>query len=506
MPKHLTLFLLMPVVLISNWSVAQNLNDINQLLNTSLSGTARYNAMAGAFGALGGDITAISYNPAGSSVFLHSEFGGTLSFVNNEIKANYFGTSKVTENQNINFDQGGIVFVFNNTDPEGAWTRISTAINSFRVYNFDENATVLGTSPKGIDQYFIYYAEGLPFNNLPLYEGETVEEIYTYLGENNGFAAQQAFLGYQSYIINPASFDDYNTKYTSNVLYNEVNHQLNLINSGKIRKTTFNISGLYKNKLHIGANINYHKLDYSQNHRLNEKNQYLNSPIYNIEFENDLVSFGDGYSAQLGLILKLSSLRLGFTYDSPQWLTILDETRQSVSAFHLEEGLIVNEKIAPNTTNIYTAYQFQLPSKTTLSGAYIFGSKGLLSVDYSYQNSAQTKLSMFDGSAYLDTLTNELAKVYQPQHTLRIGGEYRFNGISVRGGYLEKNAPLKNNALQTSAFTFGIGFDFGVSSLNLSLVSLDQNQQFSIYSEGLNTPYTLSNQSAKVSLSYNIKL
>ena len=106
MPKHLTLFLLMPVVLISNWSAAQNLNDINQLLNTSLSGTARYNAMAGAFGALGGDITAISYNPAGSSVFLHSEFGGTLSFVNNEIKANYFGTSKVTENQNINFDQG----------------------------------------------------------------------------------------------------------------------------------------------------------------------------------------------------------------------------------------------------------------------------------------------------------------------------------------------------------------------------------------------------------------
>jgi hypothetical protein len=71
---------------------------------------------------------------------------------------------------------------------------------------------------------------------------------------------------------------------------------------------------------------------------------------------------------------------------------------------------------------------------------------------------------------------------------------------------MEKNAPLKNNALQTSAFTFGVGFDFGVSSLNLSLVQLEHNQQFTLYSEGLTSPYTLSNQSTKVSLSYSLKL
>lgn len=506
MPKRLTLFLLLPVVLISYWSTAQNVNDVNQFLNTSLNGTARFNGMAGAFGALGGDITAISTNPAGSSVFLHSEFGGTLSFANNALKANYFGTSNTSENRDLNLEQAGIVFVFNNTDPEGAWTRVSTAINSFRVYNFDEKATVEGSAPRGIDQYFVHYAEGLPFNNLPLYDGETIEEVYTYLGESNGFAAQQAFLGYQSYIINPLSFDDDNTGYSSNVFYDRVNHQLKLINSGKHRKTTFNVSGLYKNRLHIGANINYHKLDYTQNHRLKENEQDPSSPVYNIEFENELLSYGDGYSAQLGLILKLTSLRLGFTYDSPQWLTLFDETRQSVSAYHIEEGLIVNEKIAPNTTNIYTAYQLQLPSKTTLSGAYILGSKGLFSVDYSYQNTAQTRLSIPGGSAYLDALTDELGNVNQPQHTLRFGGEYRFSGISVRGGYMEKNAPLKNNALQTSAFTFGVGFDFGVSSLNLSLVQLEHNQQFTLYSEGLTSPYTLSNQSTKVSLSYSLKL
>ena len=41
-------------------------------------GTARFTAMSGAFGALGGDISAININPAGLSVFNYSTFTGTL--------------------------------------------------------------------------------------------------------------------------------------------------------------------------------------------------------------------------------------------------------------------------------------------------------------------------------------------------------------------------------------------------------------------------------------------
>ena len=38
--------------------------------------------MGGAFGALGGDVSAISDNPAGSSVFLNTEIGGTINYNN----------------------------------------------------------------------------------------------------------------------------------------------------------------------------------------------------------------------------------------------------------------------------------------------------------------------------------------------------------------------------------------------------------------------------------------
>ena len=43
-----------------------------------MKGTARYMGMAGAFGALGGDLTSISQNPAGIGVYRSNDVGFTL--------------------------------------------------------------------------------------------------------------------------------------------------------------------------------------------------------------------------------------------------------------------------------------------------------------------------------------------------------------------------------------------------------------------------------------------
>ena len=69
-------YILLIALMFIQLSVSQTVNDVTVFLSEELNGSARYNSMAGAFGALGGDLTAVSMNPAGSSVFLHSEFGG----------------------------------------------------------------------------------------------------------------------------------------------------------------------------------------------------------------------------------------------------------------------------------------------------------------------------------------------------------------------------------------------------------------------------------------------
>ena len=48
----------------------------------NLNGTARYRAMGGAFGAIGGDLSAININPAGSSIFNYNQATISLTSFN----------------------------------------------------------------------------------------------------------------------------------------------------------------------------------------------------------------------------------------------------------------------------------------------------------------------------------------------------------------------------------------------------------------------------------------
>jgi len=498
----------MPVItlMLFQLTVAQTVNDVTMFLSEELNGSARYNSMAGAFGALGGDLTAVSINPAGSSVFLHSEFGGTLNYINSAIESSYFGSRTNKEDNNLKFYQIGAMFIFNNTNPESSWTRLATGINSHIVSKFDYKAIVSGRNSRGIDTYFLYFANGLNFENLSLYQGETIKEVYSVLGEESGFAAQQAFLGYQSYIINPFSFEDGETQYYSNVQYGKLDHRLDILSKGLHRKTALNFSGLFKNILHLGINLNLHKLQYHSDQSFNERGQYSESPVYNIDFENGLSSFGQGVSVQIGAIVRLKNLRLGLTYDSPKFLEISDQTNQKVSSFYIDQGFVVKETIDPNIINSYEAYMINLPSKTTLSAAYVFGGKGLLSLDYVIQNTANTVLSRNGGSGYLDNLTSSLPNTFGSIQTIKVGGEYRFNDICLRAGILNRNNAHKSINTSDHAFTFGLGLDFGSNTLSLSFVQLNNTKKFSMFSRGLADPYTLSFSISQASLSYNIKL
>ena len=183
-----------------------------------------------------------------------------------------------------------------------------------------------------------------------------------------------------------------------------------------------------------------------------------------------------------------------------------DETKQSISAFHYEEGLIVKEEISPSVTNQYDIYQIKIPSKTTLSFAYVFGPKGLFSIDYSNQNFANTSLNNDFGSNYLTDVTQRIASRFEGLNTLRVGGEYRIKDISFRAGFLNQNTVHSNTIKNNKALTFGIGLDFGASSLGISLVNYEQNKEFELFSEGLTDPYFLHQKMTQLTISYNFKL
>ena len=73
------IYILFTSFLLSPSLFAQSEVDALRFSREDIHGTARAMSMGGAFGALGGDQTAISINPAGIAVYRSSEVVGTLN-------------------------------------------------------------------------------------------------------------------------------------------------------------------------------------------------------------------------------------------------------------------------------------------------------------------------------------------------------------------------------------------------------------------------------------------
>ena len=149
---------------------SQEISDAMRYSQDNLNGTARFRAMSGAFGALGGDLSSINVNPAGSAIFTNNQMAITLSNNDTKNNSNYFGSTTIEKNNSFDLNQAGAIFVFNNRNTNSNWKKISMGINYENTNNFDNGLFSAGTNPNNsIDQYFLSYANirimELPFRN-----------------------------------------------------------------------------------------------------------------------------------------------------------------------------------------------------------------------------------------------------------------------------------------------------------------------------------------------------
>ena len=112
--KKTLLLALFCAVTLPGISQSLGYQDLGLLFSNENSlGTARYNAMSGAFGALGGDLSAIRINPAGGAVYKFSEASASANSRNTSIENVYYGNSNTTKDNLFGLSQSGVVFVFN---------------------------------------------------------------------------------------------------------------------------------------------------------------------------------------------------------------------------------------------------------------------------------------------------------------------------------------------------------------------------------------------------------
>lgn len=473
-------YIINALLLCSVYSFGQNINDAMRYSQTDLSGTSRFTAMSGAFGALGGDLSAVNLNPAGSTYFNNNQAGFTLRNYNVNNKADYFGTKNSKIRSSVDINQAGGVFVFESAQ-KSDWSKIAVSLNYENVANFDNSINASGIGVNSVSNYFLSYANGIPLDYL---------SNYNYLDLN--YSEQQAYLGYQSYIINPVADVNSNTAYFSGVP-TEANYYHNYESRtyGFNGKLTLNGAVKFRDFLSFGLNINTHFVDYTQETSFYESNDYNNTTtqyaVRRLRFNNELYTYGTGYSVQLGTIISpVKQLRIGLAFQSPTWYKLNDELTQNIYAVSANvDGELPPDVVDPQAILIYEPYRVRTAGHMSGSLAYLFGNRGLISFDYIYKNNDGIKLGPsndFSGeNAYISS-------VLRNSNQFRLGGEFKVKKFSFRGGYRFEESPYEDGRTigDLNGYTGGIGYNFGRIKLDASYSYTQRFYDQHFFSQGFN--------------------
>lgn len=490
------------MVLVCTFATAQNINEALQYSQQNLQGTARFQGMGGAFGALGGDMSALNINPAGAAVFNNHTFNATLSTYSKNNDARYFDIIAEDDDIFLEINQVGGVMVFKSNSSN--WSKLALAANYDIVQNFDDKISVSGNSTQGLDDYFLGYAQGTPFGPLLIQDGEYIEEAYLDIGENLGYADQQAFLGYYGGLIDPVDpNNDDNTDYISNADYTRVKQDFLQNTTGYNSKITLSIASQYKDNFYIGASINLHTVNYDKYTEFTEKNYETSSPIQLTTFDNFLHTEGGGFSFTLGAIAKLNDvIRIGGSYQSPTWYKLTDDISQRISSDLADDDI---DFINFDIVNLFEEYTIKTPSQLTGSLAFIFGKEGLISFDYGYKDMKEAQLRPTNDASFSivnDNIKNTLGYV----STYRLGGEYRINEVSLRAGYRYEQSPYADGSIigDINGISLGCGYSFGASRLDLAYNRTTQDYNMQLFDSGFSTPTQISNVSSNVTIGYTV--
>lgn len=486
------IFLVSALSLLATAMQAQDITDALRYGNNNISGTARFRAMGGAFGALGGDLSALSVNPAGSSVFVKDQVGITLGVHNHKNKSGFFGTQTDINDTFLGLNQAGGVFVFDNYDEAYGFKKFTIGVNYDRVGNYVNDFSIKGVNNQmSIGDYFTHLASGVPLDLLKTLPNESVGDLYVYLGEVYGSKYQSALLGYQSYLIDPVNDTPQNINYVSNVPVGSYNQESFITETGTNAKVAFNISTQYTDRFYFGLNLNSYTVDYTKSNTFYESNTNPENAgtntVRNVLYQSDLHTYGSGFSFQLGAIAKLTdALRMGLTYESPTWYRLNDEYSQGMRVGRIDidnpEGALVYSGFGNSILNVYPEYKLQTPGKYTASAAYVFGGIGLISVDYSLKDYSNTKFKPknIESFAAQNTVMNEVLDVV---NEFRIGAETRWNQFSFRAGYAYEQSPFKKESLMgdLNQYSLGLGYNFGEIKLDLSFLRAQRNIGKTLY-------------------------
>ena len=484
---------------------SQNEDDALRFSMDRFSGTARSLSLSGAMGALGGDFSSIAINPAGLAVYRSSEFTFTPALQYHKSDADYYGIKSTDDKFSIPLLQIGFV---------GTYTPLREVTSGIISSHFSVGYNRTNSFSRR------YYMEGYNIKNSLL-------DRFTFNANANGLDNFYSGVLYGTGLL--YDYDDYPGEYYNAFEYigydpngdgyigfgpnNGVNQIRAIDESGNAGE--FHIGGAINvsNKVLLGATFGVNSFNYNRDMQHYEEvsgNNYGDwypwqyyehnigaEGLDNYTFEEKISTVGVGINLKVGVIYKpINSLRVGASFHTPIFYSMNEEfeTFAIGNFFKVSLNDEKNEYIlGPNVeakSNKWGdfSYNFRTPFKATGSLAYIFGNRGLISVDYEYTDyssmSFVSKGSNISDKSYFKDLNNIISNTFINTHNVRVGAEIRPTDLfTLRGGYGYYQSPYKKLFLNSDNKhqTFSGGFGYRMNNMFIDFAYMLRKEKF-IYS------------------------
>jgi hypothetical protein len=440
-------------------SVSAQLSEEYPLLLSQygLSGTANYISRAGAMGALGGDMTAASYNPAGLGVYRMSEITFSPGMNFGFTRADFNGLKSNDNKASFNFGNVGLLFNFNTNGSNVKNVQFAFGINRLRNFNNRTNITR---------------------DNLP---NSYINHIFDAIWNDNDMYNDYCTSGVISVDYDPTDSTNY---YDSDFLTGRFKQTKNTNEEGYLNEMTFSLSTNVQDVLFIGGTLGVPMFDYSKTTLFSEERFAPTSTGYYTSREIAELS-GAGVNFKLGVIAKpVSWLRLGAAIHTPTYYSVDDYYFSEVS---------YNSTHGGDWPSLY--YDIQTPFRFIGSLALVFGDNtskvaGTISADYEYANYSTMKYYNYEGDIHAQNLiNNNISNIYQASHSIRLGGELKFGVLALRAGYAMIGNPYvkeQNDAsktyitgglgYKTKNFFFDLGYAYTLASNNAKYYTYDNEE------------------------------
>ncbi|MFN8166505.1 MAG: outer membrane protein transport protein [Bacteroidia bacterium] len=446
-------------------SNAQTDVDAFRYSTENISGTSRFTGMSGAFGALGGDFSVLSTNPAGIGVYRSGEVTFTPSIFAGTTNSLFQGQSGSDTKYNFNFGNAGIVFTgkMGKQDDSPGWKNWNFAFGYNRINNFNNRSIYEGQNDKNtMLDYFVQNSNGKDYSKLDSY--------YEYMA-------------YYNYLINPDSANNYSSAFSPQ----SITQRRTSESRGSMGEVVISFGGNYSNKLFLGATLGIQNLRYEEESIYEEVKDpaVTTDTLNNYRFTQNLTTDGSGVNVKLGMIYKPSDyFRIGLAFHTPTWFNMTDLYKNKMSA-QFDGGTVLSSESPDGNYE----YDLTTPFKAIGSVAFLFNQQGALDIDYTFSDYSNARFHASD-YGFFET-NNAISHKYTAVHSLRVGTEWRLDNISFRGGIHYSSSPMtalykvSGNDFSKKGFSLGFGMRDTHFFLDVAYLYTISNQYFQPYS--LNT-------------------